>query len=316
MRYNILYKTTNLVNGKIYIGVHSTDNLDDGYLGSGVALLSAIKEYGRKSFTRDILKFFYTQQASYAEEFRIVDASFIDDRSNYNIKIGGEGTVRGELNINYGRKHSKEFCRNSSERQRKKNPLLDQDLIDLIQTLLNKNLSIKQITTYLNEKGVRNCSGNEWASDGIALAWNIRKMESEGRITLNNREHWNKGTTWNEERIQKRSISRRNKYPLLSEDTLEFLQDCLNKDLYKRDISEMLTEKGVLNSWNKPYTANTIRTEIKRLIREGILDDSIKPKKLCPNCNNYFYRNKQKRSLFERKKYCSLSCANDHKKAA
>ena len=61
MRYSILYKTTNLVNGKIYIGVHSTDNLDDGYLGSGVALLAAIKEYGKKSFKRDILKFFYTQ---------------------------------------------------------------------------------------------------------------------------------------------------------------------------------------------------------------------------------------------------------------
>ena len=316
MRYNILYKTTNLVNGKIYIGVHSTDNLDDGYLGSGVALLAAIKEYGKKSFTRDILKFFYTQQASYAEEFRIVDASFIDDRSNYNIKIGGEGTVRGELNVNYGRKHSPETSLKFSRTKRQNNPLLDQELIDLIQDLLDKNLTIKQITTYLNEKGVRNCSGNEWSSDGIALAWNIRKLESEGNITLNNREHWSKGIPWDEGRIQKRSISRRNGNPIFSEETIGILQDCINRDLYKRDIAQILTEMDILNTWGNPYNADTIRTEIKKLIREGVLENSIKPMKLCPNCNKHFYRNKQKRSAFERKKYCSLSCANEHKKAA
>lgn len=50
-----LYKTTNLINQKFYIGMHSTKNKDDSYLGSGKILLLAIKKYGRSNFKKEIL---------------------------------------------------------------------------------------------------------------------------------------------------------------------------------------------------------------------------------------------------------------------
>jgi hypothetical protein len=50
-----VYKTTNLINGKIYVGLHITNNLEDDYLGSGSQLKSAVKKYGKENFKREII---------------------------------------------------------------------------------------------------------------------------------------------------------------------------------------------------------------------------------------------------------------------
>lgn len=55
-KYHFLYQTTNLINGKIYVGIHSTDDL-----GSGIALINAIKKYGKENFEREILEFSNTR---------------------------------------------------------------------------------------------------------------------------------------------------------------------------------------------------------------------------------------------------------------
>ena len=54
-KHYLVYKTTNLVNGKIYIGQHQTYDLNDGYLGSGILLRRAIEKYGEENFKREIL---------------------------------------------------------------------------------------------------------------------------------------------------------------------------------------------------------------------------------------------------------------------
>jgi Holliday junction resolvase len=60
--YYIIYETKNLKNGKIYIGMHETDNLEDGYLGSGTRLKRAIRYYGREFFERRILHIFNNKE--------------------------------------------------------------------------------------------------------------------------------------------------------------------------------------------------------------------------------------------------------------
>jgi len=52
----IIYKTTNLINNKIYIGQHTTDNINDDYLGSGKLISYAIKKYGKEKFQKEILE--------------------------------------------------------------------------------------------------------------------------------------------------------------------------------------------------------------------------------------------------------------------
>ena len=56
-KYYYVYITTNLVNGKKYIGLHKTDILDDNYLGSGRIFLRALKKHARKNFSKEIIEF-------------------------------------------------------------------------------------------------------------------------------------------------------------------------------------------------------------------------------------------------------------------
>ena len=55
MTYYLIYKITNLVNCKMYIGKHQTDDIDDEYMGSGKILKRAISKYGVDCFRKEYL---------------------------------------------------------------------------------------------------------------------------------------------------------------------------------------------------------------------------------------------------------------------
>lgn len=88
-KYNYFYKITNNINNHYYYGVHCTDNLDDGYMGSGIRLHYAYKKYGMENFTKEILKYFDTAQEAYEYEAEIVTENLTADKNCYNISLGG-----------------------------------------------------------------------------------------------------------------------------------------------------------------------------------------------------------------------------------
>lgn len=83
-----VYKTTNKLNGKFYIGAHKTKNINDDYLGSGVALKRAIEKYGIDNFHKEIIGVCET-----SEEMYLLEKSLIDHKNemSYNMKEGGKG---------------------------------------------------------------------------------------------------------------------------------------------------------------------------------------------------------------------------------
>jgi hypothetical protein len=86
MHYTI-YKITNIINNKYYIGKHQTKNLDDDYMGSGKILKLAIKKYGIENFKKEILHIFANEEEMNAKEKELVVIS----EESYNLCDGGPG---------------------------------------------------------------------------------------------------------------------------------------------------------------------------------------------------------------------------------
>lgn len=127
----VIYKTTNTINGKIYVGQTSKDLTVSSYLGSGVLLVKAIRKYGKKNFIQEILCECSTQsELDQMEDYWIKE---LDSRSRdigYNLSEGGlggshgpltecqkqkmrqtmkeRGSINGEKNPFYGKRHTNE----------------------------------------------------------------------------------------------------------------------------------------------------------------------------------------------------------------
>jgi hypothetical protein len=86
--YYVIYKITNQINGKFYIGKHQTEDLDDAYMGSGRRLNYAFKKYGIENFTKEYLEILDSEEKmNLAERILVV----LDEEVSYNLCSGGKG---------------------------------------------------------------------------------------------------------------------------------------------------------------------------------------------------------------------------------
>ena len=86
-----IYKITNNLNSKIYIGKHQTKDLNDGYMGSGKHLKRAIIKYGIENFKKEILFQFDNESDMNAKEAELVTGEFSLREDTYNLCVGGQG---------------------------------------------------------------------------------------------------------------------------------------------------------------------------------------------------------------------------------
>ena len=111
--YGFIYITTNLINGKQYIGKRVLD--DNGiwkdYLGSGVALNNAINKYGKENFHRNIVSLAHSDdELCCLEKEFIKNHNAVESKDYYNIAYGGKGGTTRK-----GMKNSEETRRKISE---------------------------------------------------------------------------------------------------------------------------------------------------------------------------------------------------------
>lgn len=94
-KYHYIYKITRF-DGAYYIGLHSTDNLNDGYFGSGQRLWYSIKYHGKDKHKKEILEFLPTREALVAREKHLVNHEMLADTLCLNLREGGSYVYRKE----------------------------------------------------------------------------------------------------------------------------------------------------------------------------------------------------------------------------
>lgn len=84
--------TTNLINGKFYIGKHQSSKYDNNYYGSGTNIIRAIKKYGKNNFVNEIIEIAYTiEELNEKEKYYIKHYKDKYPDNCYNIALGGDG---------------------------------------------------------------------------------------------------------------------------------------------------------------------------------------------------------------------------------
>ena len=82
--FHLFYKITNLLNGKYYYGIHSTNNLDDNYMGSSKDLQNDIKTFGIENFLKEEIEFLESRDLLFEKEKNIINEKIINDPLSYN----------------------------------------------------------------------------------------------------------------------------------------------------------------------------------------------------------------------------------------
>jgi len=91
-----VYRVTNILNGKFYIGKHSSNDMFDDYMGSGLAIMRAIKLHGKENFVKEVISEHRTSKEAYVAEKTEI-AKHLGNRMCYNIADGGGGFQKGNV---------------------------------------------------------------------------------------------------------------------------------------------------------------------------------------------------------------------------
>ena len=89
-KYHYIYKITR-DDGRYYVGMHSTDDLDDGYFGSGKKITRSVKAHGKERHLKEILEFLPTRKELKAREGEMITEEMRNDPLCMNLAPGGGG---------------------------------------------------------------------------------------------------------------------------------------------------------------------------------------------------------------------------------
>lgn len=261
-KFYTIYKTTNLINDKFYIGKHETFNLNDNYLGSGKYLSAAIKKYGKNNFKKEILFIFDNEHEMNLKEIELVNEELVNSEMTYNLGIGGEGGPHFK-----GKKHSDETKeknrisstgRVNSEETRKK--ISEKGKNRIVTEETRQKLSERALNRFKSSESRNKISksmlGKRHSMESRQKMSDTKKgksfvMSEEQKIKLSIA---NKGKRKSIETIEKMKISLKNKYESGVKNNNFGTIWIYNIELKKRKmINPELLNEYLENNWEEGY---------------------------------------------------------------
>lgn len=170
-KYHYTYKTINLINNRYYLGMHSTNNLNDDYLGSGKRLWYEIRKYGKQNFKLEILSYYNTREELIEAEKNLITENDINNNNCLNLKLGGSGGFNLE-DIKKG---------NIAGNKAFKEKLRDPDYKNIHSNKCRER-NLKLIYTgYKNEKFKYNWKGKKHSEESKQKMSEIKKGTGKGK---------------------------------------------------------------------------------------------------------------------------------------
>jgi hypothetical protein len=198
-----IYKITNRLDGKIYIGKHQTKDLNDGYMGSGKHLKYAQTKYGIDNFEKEILFKFDNEADMNAKEAELVTEEFCLREDTYNLCPGGKGGW-GYLNSNGLNNASKNWFEISQKLSNKRIGIKRPDVSDKLKTAYSEGLKIP--TGAFSSEGVK-----EMSKRALSPEANIKRSATMKTKTGDKNSQF--GTIWITDGVQNKKIPKTENIP-------------------------------------------------------------------------------------------------------
>lgn len=267
-KYHYIYKTTCSITNKYYIGMHSTNDLNDGYQGSGIILRRSIKKYGKDNHTTEVLEFLDSRNELKRREAEIINEDLLNDELCLNVYLGGgitdDQTFNGHNQVTKD-KIAKTLSKPYSE-------IYGEDAD--IQKSKRKEGAIKQWSNYSDDerkqisKNISNSTKTHWANNKyVAKTYICPHCNKEGKGSAMLQHHFN---------------------------------NCKLITGISRTLSDEAKEKI-----KKTLTGRTLSEETKNKLKgkippnKGIKYEKIK----CPHCNKLVATNIANRDHFDKCKH-------------
>ena len=255
---NFNYIITNDVNNKQYVGAHSTNNINDNYMGSGLLIGRAKKKYGKENFTKEILCYTKTTKEAYENEVHLIKEYNTLVPNGYNISpTGGLGFV-GQFSEETKAKMREAVIgkpKSEEHKQNMKGPKSEEHTENISKALIGKEFSKERIE---NMKQVRKGKtyieiyGEEKAREIIEnisrKIWVYNKIiDKEKRIEKEElQQYLNNSYTINRKPVSK---STRQNISKVSKNTIWINNGNKNKRIKEKNIQKFLDsgyKRGIL----------------------------------------------------------------------